>query len=86
MIIISKYLVYIKVLEDTSADKLNVNSNVILYNEISNKSSEATENMGEGLKEGHTVTNEAYTHKGLEGVLSNVEYFKSNNIGLTSGC
>lgn len=83
---ISKYLVYIKVLEDTSADKLNVNSNVILYNEISNKSSEATENMGEGLKEGHTVTNEAYTHKGLEGVLSNVEYFKSNNIGLTSGC
>lgn len=83
---ISKYLVYIKVLEDTSADKLNVNSNVILYNEISNKSSEATENMGEGLKEGYTVTNEAYTHKGLEGVLSNVEYFKSNNIGLTSGC
>lgn len=83
---ISKYLVYIKVLEDTSADKLNVNSNVILYNEISNKSSEATENMGEGLKEGHTVTNEDYTHKGLEGVLSNVEYFKSNNIGLTSGC
>lgn len=83
---ISKYLVYIKVLEDTSADKLNVNSNVILYNEISNKSSEATENMGEGLKEGHTVTNEAYTHKGLEGVLSNVEFFKSNNIGLTSGC
>lgn len=59
---------------------------MILYNEISNKSSEATENMGEGLKEGHTVTNEAYTHKGLEGVLSNVEYFKSNNIGLTSGC
>ena len=42
--------------------------------------------MGEGLKEGYTVTNEAYTHKGLEGVLSNVEYFKSNNIGLTSGC
>lgn len=83
---ISKYLVYIKVLEDTSADKLNVNSNVILYNEISNKSSEATENMGEGLEEGHTVTNEDYTHKGLEGVLSNVEYFKSNNIGLTSGC
>lgn len=83
---VSKYLVYIKVLEDTSADKLNVNSNVILYNEIINKSSEATENMGEGLKEGYTVTNEAYTHKGLEGVLSNVEYFKSNNIGLTSGC
>lgn len=83
---ISKYLVYIKVLEDTSADNLNVNSNVILYNEISNKSSEATENMGEGLEEGHTVTNEDYTHKGLEGVLSNVEYFKSNNIGLTSGC
>ena len=83
---ISKYLVYLKALEDTSADKLNVNSNVILYNEISNKSSEATENMGEGLKEGYTVTNEAYTHKGLEGVLSNVEYFKSNNIGLTSGC
>lgn len=83
---ISRYLVCIKVLEDTSADKLNVNSNVILYNEISTKSSEATENMGEGLEEGYTVTDEAYTHKGLEGVLSNVEYFKNNNIGLTSGC